>query len=124
MHRDPLPDDVRGRCRARSPLGRTSHRRNECARGGDGAAACCRTGVYTVGCLLPTKASKRLGRFAARTFPASSAGRLNAKLWICAVLLGVLADLPGGVVGDVTVWAVDLLTNLVSPLPEWLFGAA
>ncbi|MFC6017199.1 hypothetical protein ACFP2T_13405 [Plantactinospora solaniradicis] len=80
--------------------------------------------LYTVGCLLPVKASKRLGRFAALTFPASSAGRLNTKLWICAVLLGLLSDLPGGAVGDVTVWSIDLLTNLVSPLPEWLFGAA
>jgi hypothetical protein len=25
--------------------------------------------IYTVGCLLPTKASKRLGRFATLTFP-------------------------------------------------------
>lgn len=88
-----------------------------------GAAVGCLV-IYTVGCLLPVKASKRLGRFAALTFPTSAAGRVNAKLWICAVLLGLLSDLPGGAVGNVTDWAVDLLADIVSPLPAWLFGAA
>ena len=88
-----------------------------------GAAVGC-LAIYTVGCLLPVKASKRLGRFATLTFPQSPVYRLNTRLWICAVLLGLLSDLPGGAVGSITDWAVGLLTNLVAPVPAWLFGAA
>lgn len=80
--------------------------------------------IYTVGCLLPVKASKRLGRFATLTFPQSPLYRINTRLWIAAVLLGMMADLPAGLVGDLTEGSVDILTGLVSPLPELLFGAA
>lgn len=80
--------------------------------------------IYTVGCLLPVKASKRLGRFATLTFPASAPKRINMKLWVCAILLGMLADLPHGVVGQLLVAGIDLLVRLFNPLPAWLFGAA
>lgn len=80
--------------------------------------------IYTVGCLLPTKASKKLGRFATLTFPQSPLYRINTRLWICAILLGLLSDLPGGAVGGITDWSVDMLTNIVAPFPAWLFGAA
>lgn len=80
--------------------------------------------IYTVGCLLPVKASKRLGRFATLTFPQSPLYRLNTQLWIVAVLLGMMADLPAGAVGDLTEGSVDLITGLVAPLPAFLFGAA
>ncbi|WP_143194331.1 hypothetical protein [Micromonospora sp. CB01531] len=80
--------------------------------------------IYVIGCMLPVKASKKLGRFATLTFPQSPLYRLNTRLWIAAVLLGLMADLPGGTVGDVTRGCVDFLTGLVAPLPAWLFGAA
>jgi hypothetical protein len=80
--------------------------------------------IYTIGCLLPTKASKRLGRFATLTFPQSPLYRLNGRLWIAAILLGLMADLPGGTVGDLTRGCVDFVTGFVAPLPAWLFGAA
>lgn len=80
--------------------------------------------IYTVGCLLPVKASKRLGRFATLTFPQSGIYRLNTRLWICAILLGLMSDLPGGAVGAITSWAVDVLADEVAFLPAFLFGAA
>lgn len=80
--------------------------------------------IYTVGCLLPVKASKKLGRFATLAFPQSPLYRLNGKLWICAILLGMLADLPRGIVGDLTLGSVDFLTGIVGPIPTMLFGGA
>jgi hypothetical protein len=50
--------------------------------------------IYTVGALMPNKATKYLGRFAAIKFPSSGLHRINYKLWLCAALLGMLADLP------------------------------
>lgn len=80
--------------------------------------------IYAIGCMLPTKASKRLGRFATLAFPQSGLYRLNGRLWACAVLLGMMSDLPGGAVGDITRSLVDVATSLVAPLPAVLFGAA
>lgn len=80
--------------------------------------------IYTVGCLLPVKASKRLGRFATLTFPQSPLFRLNAKLWAAAIILGMMADLPGGSIGQLTEGCVNFLAGLVAPFPAWLFGAA
>lgn len=80
--------------------------------------------IYTVGCLLPVKASTKLGRFAALTFPTSAARRLNWKLWLVAFLLGILSDVCRGAVGELTNGAVVALTALVAPLPTLLFGAA
>jgi hypothetical protein len=78
--------------------------------------------IYTLGCLLPTKASKKLGRFATLTFPTSPMHRINYKLWLCAALLGMLADLPHGLVGELLRAGVDGLDGFVSPLPSFLFG--
>lgn len=78
--------------------------------------------VYIVGCMLPTKASKKLGRFATLTFPQSPLYRLNGRLWLAAILLGMLADLPRGIVGDLTLSSVVFLTGLVAPIPTFLFG--
>lgn len=80
--------------------------------------------IYVIGCMLPVKASKKLGRFATLTWPQSSLYRLNGRLWLAAVLLGMMSDLPGGLVGDLTRTLVDVVTRLVAPLPALLFGAA
>jgi hypothetical protein len=79
--------------------------------------------IYTVGCLLPVKASKRLGRFATLTFPQSALFKINFKLWGAAIILGMLADLPAGVVGGLTEGCVVFLCGLFAPLPAWMFGA-
>jgi hypothetical protein len=80
--------------------------------------------IYTVGCVLPVKASKKLGRFATLSFPQSPLYRLNAQMWVLAFLLGMLSDLPGGAIGDLTEASIDFVTALVAPLPAYLFGSA
>lgn len=79
--------------------------------------------IYTVGVLLPTTLSSRLGRFAGLHWGASGIHRLNWQLWIAAIILGMLCDLPGGVVGSTLRWVVSLLSQFVAPFPNWLFGA-
>lgn len=78
--------------------------------------------IYAVGCMLPVKFSKKLGRFATLSFPASGLRRLNAPLWVVAILLGLMSDLPGGLVGDISRALVDVAADLVAVLPELLFG--
>jgi hypothetical protein len=82
--------------------------------------------LYTLGCMLPAKASKvkLVGRLATLNFPTSRQFRLNWKVWVFAFLIGVLADLGRGAVGTTTNWAVETMTVLVAPLPNLLFGAA
>lgn len=80
--------------------------------------------IFTIGVLLPVKASKRLGRYATLAFPQSGLHRLNAPLWLCAALLGLMADLPGGFVGEAVRWLVDALTAAVALVPNFLFGVS
>lgn len=80
--------------------------------------------IYTVGALLPTRLSTRLGSFATISFPQSALHKLNVRLWICAILLGLLADLPGGVVGNALRSIISAVTSVVSLLPNVLFGAS
>jgi|SRR5262245_4802528 len=88
-----------------------------------GAAVAC-VGVYVIGQMLPVKFTKKLGRFAALKFRASPTHRLNMPLWACAVLLGLLLDLPQGYAGGTLRWLYDLGLHLVAPLPGQLFGGA
>lgn len=78
--------------------------------------------LYTIGALLPDKLSTKLGRFATLSFPTSPMKRINIKLWICAIFLGMLADLPRGLVGDVLTMFIDALVSVTALLPELLFG--
>lgn len=80
-------------------------------------------GIYTIGALMPEKFSTKLGRFAAISFPQSPLHRLNTKLWVCAILLGLLADLPRGLVGGILSGGIAALVEVVQPLPNLLFGA-
>lgn len=80
--------------------------------------------IYAVGALLPSKASKKLGKLANIKFPSSPQHRLNIKLWIIAALLGMLADLPPGIVGELLTGAIDQLAGVAGLLPNWLFGVS
>ena len=78
--------------------------------------------VYGVGCLLPNKASKRLGRFATINFPPSGVWAINGRLLAVAVILGLFGDVPVAWVGNVTSGSNEMLAALYAPLPELLLG--
>lgn len=80
--------------------------------------------IYVIGCLLPDRFSGKLGRWAALSFPSSASMRINWKLWACAFLLGILADLGRGVIGEFVNTTVVALTYFVAPVPIVLFGSA
>ncbi|WP_416902778.1 hypothetical protein [Micromonospora echinospora] len=80
--------------------------------------------IYALGCLLPVKSSKKLGRFATLSFPQSPLYRLNLRMWLVAIPLGLMSDLPEGFIGQVTRMLLDVTTKLIVPLPAFLFGAA
>ncbi|WP_036374342.1 hypothetical protein [Micromonospora sp. ATCC 39149] len=80
--------------------------------------------IFAIGCLLPVKSSKKLGRFATLSWPQSPLYRLNAKMWLVAIPLGLMSDLPEGLIGDITRMLLDVTTKLIVPLPALLFGAA
>jgi hypothetical protein len=80
--------------------------------------------IYTVGALMPNKAVKYFGRFAAIKFPSSGLHRINYKLWLCAALLGMLADLAGGGVGQLVTAAIDMDVSLCASIPFTLFGVS
>jgi hypothetical protein len=90
--------------------------------------------IYCVGVLLPVSASSRLGAFARLSFSSHGGGglpngtggisRLNARLWFCAATLGLLADLPGGLIGTILRSVIDALTSVVAAVPNLLFGVS
>lgn len=78
--------------------------------------------LYGLGCILPAKASKRLGRLATVNFPPSGVWAINWKLWAVAILLGLLGDVPLGWIGDLTSGTNELLADVFAPLPGFLLG--
>lgn len=91
--------------------------------------------IYTIGVLMPEKWSTKLGPYARLAFSGRGGGpagpgmggaagqkRLNWRLWTCAVLLGVLCELPGGLVGELLRTFVWVLDSIAAPLPAALFG--
>jgi hypothetical protein len=93
--------------------------------------------LYCVGVLLPPSAAKWAGGFARLSFsrrrgrgragPVDANGeryQLNKQLWACAWILGLLADLPQGLTGEVLRKVVSMVTWAVTkPLSYTLFGA-
>ncbi|MER7164478.1 hypothetical protein ABT336_00145 [Micromonospora sp. NPDC000207] len=79
--------------------------------------------IYVVGCMLPVKASKKLGRFATLQFKPSGLYRLNLPLWAAAVPLGLMSDLSKGFIGEMTHVLLDIATAIIAPVPAFLFGA-
>lgn len=89
-------------------------------------------GLYCVGVLLPVRAQARLGGFARLAFSGGGsefggkggglAMRINWRLWGCAFFLGVLSDLPRGLIGGLLRGGIDAVGHVVSFLPDLLFG--
>lgn len=80
--------------------------------------------IWTIGCMLPVKASKRLGRFAMLQFKESGVRKLTPLVWALAVPLGLLADMPDGWIGGLTMFCLDAYSWVTSPLPSLIFGAS
>lgn len=78
--------------------------------------------LYYLGCLMPDKMSKKLGRLAAMRLPATGVKRVNWKLWGVAFLLGIFCDLPQGWGGEAVRFFVVTLTGLLAPVPQLIFG--
>lgn len=78
--------------------------------------------IYTVGCLIPQRWSKKVGYLAKFKFPTSPVKRINYKLLICAILLGLLSDLTKGTVGTAVAWLIHGDVWMWSFIPSWLFG--
>lgn len=79
--------------------------------------------LYVTGILLPKKLSKHAGRWVDLSWKTTGLHRLNPQLWIAAIVIGMLCDLPQGAVGSALMFVIELLADLVSPIPNWLFGA-
>lgn len=93
--------------------------------------------LYCVGVLLPPSAAKWAGGFARLSFGRRGRGgrpgpvdghgeryQLNKQLWCCAWILGLLADLPQGLTGEVLRKVISMVTWAVTkPLAHTLFGA-
>lgn len=85
----------------------------------------CGVAVWSLGMLMPVKASRRFGKFATLSLAGPNSGlkRINPKIWMAAVILGTMADLiPGGIIGDGLRGFLDILTPMCGSLPEILTG--
>lgn len=80
--------------------------------------------IWTLGCMLPLKASKRLGRIATAQWKETPLRKMTWNVWILAVPLGLLADLPTGWVGTLTSFCMGVYSTIAAPLPSLLFGAS
>lgn len=91
-------------------------------------------GVYCLGVLAPSRCSRWAGPWATAAFGGGgragkggggrlgSVLRLNPRLWLCALGLGMFADLSGGAIGSVLEFLITTTERVASPLPNWLFG--
>lgn len=87
----------------------------------------CAVGVLTiwaVGCLMPVKWSKKAGRIATAQFKETPLRKMNPQVWLMAVPLGLLADLPAGWMGWLSMGLVHVCSIVASPLPGLVFGAS
>lgn len=95
--------------------------------------------IYTLGVLAPPSWSKKLGELAKLSWTKGKGGgpgigppgtgggpkfKLTAKLWLCAFLLGLMAEVPGGLIGTLILGAVTGIVSAWAPLPGIIFGAA
>lgn len=81
--------------------------------------------IYTVGCMVPVKASKRLGRVATLAFKETGLRKVTWTVWGLALPLALLAELPHGWMGVVTTFTVDDIYAFVgAPIPRLVFGVA
>lgn len=80
--------------------------------------------IWTIGCMLPLKSSKKLGRFATLQFKESGVRKMTGMVWALAIPLGLLGDMPAGWIGALTNGCLSLYSWVCSPLPSLIFGAS
>lgn len=81
--------------------------------------------LYTLGLMLPTKLSKKLGRFVTAAFKETGIRKVSWPVWGMALPLALLAELPQGWIGLITTFTVDdIYTWVGSPIPRLIFGVA
>ncbi len=80
--------------------------------------------IFAIGCLMPDRFSKKMGRWAAMSFPSTGVHRMNWKLWACAFFLGLLSDLPVGWGGDTLRTCVDFVGRIMAFIPNTIFGVS
>lgn len=80
--------------------------------------------IWSVGCLLPVKWSKKAGRIATAQFKETPLRKMTPQVWLMAVPLGLLADLPAGWIGWLTMGLLHVCSIVATPLPMLIFGAS
>ncbi len=80
--------------------------------------------VYAVGCMLPIKWSKKMGRLSTLQWKEAPLRKLNFPVWVVAFACGIMSDLPEGFVGVLADAVVNLSLFIAGPLPAIIFGAA
>jgi hypothetical protein len=80
--------------------------------------------LYTLGCLAPDRWKGKLGRVA--TWSMSGKGsalkRMNPRVWIPAIVLGLMSEMLGGLSGALLHSALGLLASVTAGLPSVLVG--
>jgi hypothetical protein len=87
----------------------------------------CAVAVWSLGMLMPAKASRRFGKFATLSLSGPNSGlkKINPKIWFCALILGTMSDLiPGGLIGDELRGVLDILTPMCGALPGIMVGVS
>lgn len=79
--------------------------------------------LYTLGLMLPTKMSRRLGRFVTAAWKETGLRKISWSVWGLALPLALLAELPQGWMGMITTFTVDDLYVMIgAPIPSLVFG--
>ncbi len=80
--------------------------------------------VYAIGCMLPIKWSKKMGRLSTLQWKEAPLRKVNWPVWGVAFACGIMADLPEGFVGVLADSVVNLSLFVAGPIPAFVFGAA
>jgi hypothetical protein len=80
--------------------------------------------IWTLGCMLPGKWSQKLGRFSTAKFKESGLRKMTWQVWLLAIPLGLLADMPEGWMGWLTDASMNIYSLITTPLPSLIFGAS
>lgn len=87
----------------------------------------CAVGVlwlWGLGCMMPVKWSKKLGRLSTAQFKETPLRKMNFQIWALAIPCGLLVDMPVGWIGSLCQFSMTVFSWIVAPLPGLIFGAS